>query len=123
MARITLEAFGFGRYLTHAFDELQLQSDWYGEGEVFYLEDLGNGRIALGCAGEKSGKFISHAYNKLWLQDGVQGEGEVFILGKEGESTVYLECAGDERGRYLGCSVLDGTVFLSAATRWTRRNA
>ena len=43
------------------------------------LEDVGNGRVALGCVGGEFGKYLSHAFEKVSLQDSIQGDGEKWI--------------------------------------------
>ena len=40
------------------------------------LEDVGNGRVALGCVGGEFGKYLSHAFDKVSLQDDIKGDGK-----------------------------------------------
>jgi hypothetical protein len=69
MSRISLRALGgeSGKYLSHANGKVWLQTGNQGEGEVFNLEKLPNGRIALACQGGEKGKYLSHAFDELWL--------------------------------------------------------
>ena len=81
MSKIALKALGgeSGKYLSHAKNEVWLQTGNQGDGEVFIKETRPKGRVALACVGGEKGKYLSHAFAKLWLQDGVQGEGEEWI--------------------------------------------
>ena len=67
MLQITLKALGKenGKYLSHAFDKVELQHGVQGEGEIFILENLPNGKVALACLGKEKGKYLSHAFDKL----------------------------------------------------------
>ncbi len=80
MPRITLEALGgeTGKYLSHAHIDVWLQNGVQGEGEVFVLETLANGRVALACTGGETGRYLSHAFDQLWLQNGYRGDGELW---------------------------------------------
>lgn len=53
MSKIALEALGgeSGKYLSHANNEVWLQTGNQGDGEVFIKEDRPNGRVALACIG------------------------------------------------------------------------
>ena len=97
MLQVTLKALGAenGKFLSHALDKVWLQDGVKGEGEIFILETLPNGNVALACLGAETGKYLSHANGKLWLQDGIQGEGEEWVCHDSGNpSNVWGKRAG-----------------------------
>ena len=98
MSKFALKALGgeSGKFLSHAKNEVWLQTGNQGVGEVFNIIELPKGRVALACLGKEKGKYLSHAFAKLWLQDGIQGEGEEWICVDKGNGNATFECVGKE---------------------------
>lgn len=75
MSKFALKALGgeSGKFLSHAKNEVWLQTGNQGVGEVFNIIELPKGRVALACLGKEKGKYLSHAFAKLWLhKDGIK---------------------------------------------------
>lgn len=103
MAQITLEALGVetGKYLSHANGTVSLQNEVKGGGEIFTLEHISNGKVALACTSGETGKYLSHASGIVGLNEGYQGAGEEWIYHDKGGNHVAFECAGAEEGLFL----------------------
>ena len=89
-----------GQYLSHANGKVSTQSE-VGDGEVFLLEKLSNGRVNLACTGGEKGDYLSHANFGLGLT-GNRGEGEEWICHDHGNGVVTFEACGRESGKFLG---------------------
>lgn len=93
-----------GMYLSHAFGKIYLQNGINGQGELFIIEHLSNGRVALAACGKEKGKYLSHAYKKVWLQTGIRGQGEEWKLINRWNGSFTLQCYGEEQDLYLSHS-------------------
>jgi hypothetical protein len=100
---ILLEALGKGqgRYLTHTHNKVELQNEILGDGIIFSINTIEDGKVSISCEGCEKGLYVTYNSDNITLERWKNGEGQLWIKHNKSENEIAFECMGKEKGKFL----------------------